>query len=93
MIKIINLVVVMLLLLPIANAEEIILVLSPFEGNINPEFNMPYKAWFESPNTIIIYNYLSYDEDLYRQVVMHELQHYYCYKLFGDADTNHKRCF
>lgn len=50
-----------------------------------------YDGLFIEPNIIIINGYDS--KYRYEQTLRHELQHYYCYKLFKNIDIDHKRCF
>lgn len=80
--KIIFLFLFMLLILGnLAYADEIILKVFKDEHNY-------YYGLFIPPNVIVIYGHSSFNAKL-----QHELQHYYCYKLFGDMDEEHKRCF
>lgn len=48
---------------------------------------------FEIPNIITIYDIGNIGYEMYNMVIRHELQHYYCYVLFENADFEHNRCF
>lgn len=52
-----------------------------------------YKAWFELPNTIIIYNYDKLTNEDYTKLLIEEYQHYLCWELWKIHPQNHERCF
>ena len=69
-------------------AETITLKLVSF-----PHPTGEYDAWFEIPNFIIIYNVNDLTEEQYNTYLVHEYQHYLCWKLWKIHPQNHERCF
>lgn len=104
-------VIAVLLALPISNAKEEFLSSDYIKTYISknypviPKNNINIKildikiswwnAWFEAPNIIIIARQdIKTDKDL-DWLLNHELNHFYCYKLYKKIDEKHKdkRCF
>lgn len=89
------LILLLLFSMNLANAETILLKTYTFKHpiyNFNDD-GYTYAGWFEIPNVILIYDINNLSEAGYNDILLHELVHYNCWKLYKDVDADHNRCF